>query len=271
MMLGLRRPVSGAWVFGAAGVLLYIVVLGVLGTLCVVGLSRARRASVQAACCAGLVLFPFIFAAFPATNYWLDGHYAVFCIPLVILVALGCLPTGLRRSSLEFSAAGVTIAVVVLTIAAYNTQFLHGHLTAVLRGGSDPNGAARSAITDLKANGIRSSYADYWVAYDLDFLSHEQLDVTDPSADRWVALYRRVRTSPDPAWIFYAPARVGPAIAQFQSPRQGPFGYTESRFLAGLTKLGVGYRIVHAGVLDAVVTDRPVLQEQVGMGPPAFR
>ncbi len=271
MMLGLRRPVSGAWVGGPVGRILYILALAALAALCVRGLVRIRRSPLQAACCAGLLLFPFEYAAFPATSYWLDGHYGVFCLPLVILVVAGGVSTALRRPAVDLSAAAAAIAVVVLTITAYNTQFLNGQLGGLLKGGPDPNRAALTAIADLQTNGIREGYADYWVAYDLDFLSHERLDVTDPSVDRWVALYQRVRRSPDPAWIFYAPTRVPEAVAQFGSPNQGPFAYPESEFLTGLAALGIGYRIVHAGVLDAVVTDRPVLQEQVGMGPPVFR
>jgi hypothetical protein len=94
------------------------------------------------------------------------------------------------------------------------------------------------------------------------------LRVTDPSTDRWAALYREVRHSADPAWIFYDPDHLRAAANGFHSKVEGPFAFPESLFLARLGPLGVGYRIVHLGPLDAVVTSRAVDQQEVGMGPP---
>jgi hypothetical protein len=79
-----------------------------------------------------------------------------------------------------------------------------------------------------------------------------------------------VRASQNPAWIFYNPEKVSTAVAEFRSTNQGPFAYPEAVFLAKLAPLHVSYRIVHLGVLDAVVTSRAVRQEQVGMGEPLF-
>jgi hypothetical protein len=42
-------------------------------------------------------------------------------------------------------------------------------------------------------------------------------------------------------------------------------------FLARLVPLHITYRIIHIGVLDALITSRDVRQEQVGMGAPFYR
>lgn len=274
MMLNLRRTVSGAWIGGRVGQALYGLCLLALLGLCVAALWRARRSDGlgAAGCAAALLLFPFEYAAFPATSFWQDGHYGVFCVPLVLLVVAGAPPARLRRRPVLPLIAAVTgAAVLALSLSTYDTQFLSASGWAGLfHGGPDPNGEARAAVRVLEADRIRFAYADYWVAYNLDFLSDEKLKVTDPSADRWAALYRQVRAAPDPAWIFYAPNEVTAAQAEFRSPDQGPFAYPESLFLARLGPLKVSYRIVHLGVLDAVVTSRGVQAQQVGMGQPLY-
>jgi hypothetical protein len=135
-------------------------------------------------------------------------------------------------------------------------------------GWHDPNGVALTAVRDLEAAHLTDAYAQYWVAYDVDLLSHERLSVSDVYSDRWVALYYKVRAAPSAAWLFYAPSQVAVASVAFDSTAPGPYAYPESLFLSKLAALGVGYRLVHAGVLDAIVPDRPVTQEQVGIPPP---
>jgi hypothetical protein len=274
MMLNLRRPESGAWIGGRTGQALYLLSLLALAGLCLAGLWKARSADGlgAGACVVALLLFPFEYAAFPATSFWQDGHYGVFCVPLVLLVVAGSAPSRVRwPPALPVLALAATAAVLALSLSAYDTQFLPATgLSGLFRSGPNPNGEALAAIRGLESHHIRDAYADYWVAYNLDFLSQERLRVTDPSADRWAALYREVRASQNPAWIFYNPEKVGTAVAEFRSTNQGPFAYPEAVFLAKLAPLHVSYRIVHLGVLDAVVTSRAVRQEQVGMGEPLF-
>jgi hypothetical protein len=100
------------------------------------------------------------------------------------------------------------------------------------------------------------------VAYKLDFVSRGNLSVTvagtDP--DRWGALSREVRMSKSPAWLFVPPAQVPVGLAQFAQTDeiQGPSGLTEANFLAALARLGIPYKTVNAGPIQAVIPARPV-------------
>lgn len=274
MMLGLRRTVSGVWIGGRAGQALYVLSLVVLIGLCLVCLNKARHPAGMPAGAAAvaLLLFPFLYAAFPATSFWQDGHYGVFCVPLVLLVVAASKPARLPWPP-ALPAVGVIAAVsaLVLTLSAFDGQFLAQRgLAGLFHPSPNPNQASLTATRGLEANGIRYAYADYWVAYNLDFLSHERLHITDPSADRWAALYREVRASNNPAWIFYNPRQISAAVAEFRTVNQGPFAYSEAKFIARLAPLHIEYRVIHLGALDAVITSSTVRQEQVGMGAPLY-
>jgi hypothetical protein len=118
-------------------------------------------------------------------------------------------------------------------------------------------------VAKLQSAGVRDGYADYWAAYRLDFLSGGKLQLTvvgtDP--DRWAALNRKVDAGGPPAWI---PLN---ATAQFNDKPQivGPANISETPFLADLHRLGIGYRTVNAGLVRAVIPDRPVPLRSVGV------
>ena len=75
---------------------------------------------------------------------------------------------------------------------------------------------------------------------------------------RWPATAAAVGSAPDPAWLFFAPNRLTQATEAFSNPEPGPGNYTEAQFTGLLTGRGVAYRVVHLGVLDAVVPARRV-------------
>jgi hypothetical protein len=65
-----------------------------------------------------------------------------------------------------------------------------------------------------------------------------------------------VRSSKDPAWLFFAPGQVASAAAAFSNPQPGPGPYTEVSFEALLRERGIAFKVVSLGVLDAVVPAR---------------
>jgi hypothetical protein len=273
MMLSLRRPMTGAWLGGAIGQGLCVVAVVAIVISCLVCLRRHRHGPsglAGAAVAAGLLLFPFEYSYFRATSFWEDGHYGVYCVPLILLVLAVSIPERLSPPRIVAASAGCFAAVTaVLTLMSFDGQFLAQRgLGGLLSGGPDPNRPAQAEIRDLQAAGIHYAYADYWVAYYLDFLSQETLAITDPSIDRWTALYQQVRASAEPAWLFFAPAQRAKAQALFGVTTPGPFAYPEGLFVHRLDGLGVTYRIDHLGVLDAVITSRNVTQQEVGMGNP---
>ena len=135
--------------------------------------------------------------------------------------------------------------------------------------GAQPDAQTLSSIRSLESAGVTVGFADYWVAYLLDFLSQEKLRITvaggDP--DRWPAVNRQVRASPTPAYLFVPPTSL--AVSQFGSKvaLQGPANLTEATFLAYLQRAGYHYTRIHAGLVDAVVPNRRVLPESVTPSP----
>ena len=286
MMLGLKIPFSGAWLGGRVGQVLFVAAVVALLGLCVVavsGLGMGGHASMVRALGLGLLVFPLIFAVFPATSYWQEGQYGVYLVPLIVLVTTGTVGAWLTGAFLDHTprhrsrrntalicgvAAVGVLATSILCLTSFDQVWLRDRPVAFFSGWEDPRSVAEQSVQALEAQGVHDAYANYWVAYDLDYLSGGRLIVTDPSVDRWVAQYYRVLRSPNPAWIFFSPTQTGAASAVFTSTAPGPFGYSESLFLSKLRKLNITYVVHHAGVLDVVSPARPVTQEQVGMPGP---
>jgi hypothetical protein len=287
MVLGLRIPLSGAWVGGRLGEVMYVVawVVGAAVAVQVVrmGVRRVLRGEVIALV-AGVFAFPFLYAAFPATSYWQEGQYCVYLVPLLILVVVAALGTRGEAAANDvvggararpFASAGALAAVVVigagaLGVTSFDKAWLAGHPGRFLADWGSANTAAELSVQRLERAGIHDAYGQYWVAYDLDYLSGTRLAVADPAIDRWVAGYYRVLRSADPAWIFFSPSGAGPASVAFSSGFPGPNGLSEPQFLGDLRRLGIGWRIDHAGVLDAVVPSAQVVPEEVGIGSPMW-
>ena len=294
--LGLRSVPGGAWVGGPTiGPLLYAVaVAAVVAAVAwaLVGFGRTgRRGAPLLAASAGVVVFPFLYAAFPTSGAWLDGRYGVFLPPL--LAVLGALAVagpaldevaaeqraarerpvywskaarirqlrGPRRQAVVGRWALIGASAFVVLAGATTVGAAHEGAAVPLGpqdffvGWSDPDAAARHVVARMEAAHLRAAYGDYWTAYNLDFLAPGRLQVS-PSPldyDRWPAMAAAVAAAPHPAWLFFAPAKTAAAARAFNNPQPGPGRYTEASFEALLTAQHVPYRVVHLGVLDAVV------------------
>lgn len=283
MMLGFRLPQTGRWIWGLAGQVLCGLAVAALLALVVVALAGAGPVEARwprRGLAAGVAAFPFVYAAFPATSFWQQGQYGVFLIPLMALTSAGAVGAVAARGRRTGWSAGRTVAgLTALAMAGAAALSLTGfdhlrgsiHRGGILSGWGDQNREQDRAARLLEAGGVRYAYAEHWVAYDLDYLSGDRLVVTDPYADRWVAEYDRVRRAPDPAWLFFDPENPAAGRTAFASTAPGPFGYPETLFVARLHQLGVGYRILRAGPLDAVIPDRAVAPSEVGIPPPYWR
>lgn len=285
MMLGLKLPLSGSWIAGRFGQVVFVSAAVILAAVCLRFVPGIRATNLRAEaswCAAGVLLFPFLYAVFPATSFWEQGQYGIYLVPLMLfVVAAGAGRLGDRRrrrvwdrsvSPIRMVVAATLVGVVCLsTLASFRDNWLSRSHASLWDLSHDPNASAETAVSGLERDGVKAGYAVYWVAYDLDLLSNDQLAITDVTADRWVALYDRVRSATNQAWIFYSPNRMAAATTAFQAPFPGPDGYSEAIFVAKLQALGVGYHLVRAGVLDAVMPNHSVTQEEVGMPRPEWR
>jgi hypothetical protein len=277
MLFSLRRSGSGAWILtrplALALLALLLLALAVSLVLCLLDGWRSRAIAL------GVVAFPFLVVLSPGTWFWQDGRYAVFVVPLLVLVFAfggvdGCRRLQARRTERadggrtvsRLVLSGLAIILVLLTVVDVNDSAVP--LRQFFNAWGNPDGPTLGTLAPLEARGIRAGYADYWIAYRLDFLSGGKLQLTvagdDP--DRWPSLNREVLGAPSTAWIFVVPTPL--AQEQFAgSAALGPGGMTESAFLAELQRQHIGFHVVRSGFVRAVVPDRAVLPTQVGLPP----
>ena len=126
-------------------------------------------------------------------------------------------------------------------------------------GWHNPDQNLEASIADMHTAHIEDAYADYWTAYNIDYLdpsivvTPSRLDVIRSQsifAHRPALRVSRRGCSPH--------RRTSPDADLAFGDQQGPGTYTESSFIAMLRSRGIGSRVVHLGILDAVIPDRPV-------------
>jgi hypothetical protein len=289
MEFSLKYLFDGSWVGGSTlGKLLFvggmiIVVASLFGAALL--FIRNRKELGLIACGVGVVTFPFLLSANSKVTYWIDDRYGVdlsFLIVIVVFATASMLAREMRgtrpaarhgRWSTPMRTSGVTAALVVtvavgtlLTLAqsGVNAQFastsasLHSGFDALFSGWHNPDQNLEASIAEMHRAHIEDAYADYWTAYNIDYLD-PSVAVTPSRLDaiRSQSIFATVQHSRQPAWLFSAPAHITGADQAF-GYQQGPGTYTESSFTAMLRNRGIGWRVVHLGILDAVIPDRPV-------------
>jgi hypothetical protein len=161
-----------------------------------------------------------------------------------------------RRGALVVGTIGV-FAALCLTVAGARTA---GVSAGFFTSWPDGDAPMQHVLSAMQAHHITAAYGDYWTAYDLDFLSGGSPTVSPSPLDvnRSTAISSAVASSKNPAWLFFAPNQQAQASTVFDNPQPGPGPYTEQTFEAYLTKLGIPYKVVRLGVLDAVIPQRPL-------------
>ncbi|MGH9087584.1 MAG: hypothetical protein ACRDYZ_05645 [Acidimicrobiales bacterium] len=267
MQLGLRAPTSGRWVTATTPAVALCVAAAVVVVAGMVGLwwrgPRPGRVLVAA-----VVAFPFLYAAFPPTDYWIDGRYALYFGPLLALVAvmggallLQALPRpgpGAGRRWLRTSAAVAVLAAGALSTAAgLGTTYPHADRSP----GTTPvaNAVTRQLVGALAAHHLTTVVAGYWVAYDVDFLSHQTITATPVGPIRVPADERAVAPSRHAAWLFVQPTAAGrrAVLAQFGSALPVPFAMPLQQFTGLLEAWHIDFRTVPVGPMVAVVPRAP--------------
>jgi hypothetical protein len=275
MMFSLKAEVTGAWLFARPLSMLFFVLLLVACAptivLCLFRDARSRALAVA------VLLFPFILALSPATWFWGYGRYANLGLPLIVLVLVvgvaeavrlvyrGRVRTADRQQALVRGLLASLVMGVLVALSVANFAIFMTPGSTFLGGWDDPNSPSSATVADLEAHHIRYAYADYWVAYKLDFLSDNQLQITTIAndVDRWPAQRQAVREARSQAWLFTT--TTGVPATQFgpTASIQGPDGMSETEFLAALQRLAIRYRIVQAGLVRAVIPRRAVNPAQV--------
>ncbi|HVX23024.1 MAG TPA: glycosyltransferase family 39 protein [Acidimicrobiales bacterium] len=273
MLFSLRAQQTGDWLVrrGVCLVLLALLSLALLGALVLSWLRDGRSRALAI----GVIAFPFLMALSPATWFWGDGRYADLAVPLIVLVlVVGCAEVagrlwhGRRGQSRKVSARRLAMATLGLVMVALTVANFAGYVApgdSFFTGWTNPDAPTDRAIADLEADGVTAGYADYWVAYRLDLLGDGRLQITTAGSDvnRWSALNTVVDDARSPAWLFVTPAGQGPQQFGATVYIQGPDGLSQTAFVADLNRLGIGYRLVDAGLVRAVIPDRRVTPRQI--------
>jgi hypothetical protein len=271
LQLGVRTLLSGDWVGGdGVGQLLYAVVLLLIAAACAraVWVALANRSTlVPVAVTSGVVAYPFLYAAFPGTAFWNDGRYGIYLPALIVVLfatSLGTLRAGSTRQAdegvpvapgaLVLTAVGV-LGALCLSVAGARTAGVPATFFTSWHQGDAP---MEQVVQGLRQHQITAAYGDYWTSYDLDFLSGGNPAISPSPLDvvRATGLAHQVASSPDPAWLFFAPDAAAQAGAVFGNPQPGPGPSTEQSFEAHLDALGIPYTVVKLGIMDAVVPAR---------------
>jgi hypothetical protein len=221
--------------------------------------TRARAVAIASA----VAVFPLLYAASPATWYWEDGRYATYLGPLLaLMLAIGTdqavarvrragsgpppAPAHRRRSSPlgwlgPAALAGIVAVSAVSTLVVFHKETTIG-AAGFVKSWGDPDRSNERAVADLEAHGITRGYANYWVAYNVDFFGRNRLHVTTISneVDRSASINRAARQGRGQAWLF-------------EVPWNGPTGILEPALVAALRSRHLPFRVIHAGRITAVV------------------
>lgn len=269
MLVSLQDPFTGYWLGGKRAALPLLVLLAAaIAWSLVCCVARGGRALAIAV---SVVAFPFVLAVSPATWYWLTGRYIGYVVPLYVMVlVIGAYATGrlvdLRRPGSHDSTKmpdlvgrlGLTLVSCVLMATCF-TSFVQDPSPAMALDSpwGNPNDASLTAVHLLEKAKVTRGYANYWVAYHLDYLSDGKLNLTVGKGEvvRSREIDRQVKKDRLAAWIFVRPGT--PAIQQF-GDLAGPGSLSESTLRQDLALSGVAYRVVDAGAVEAVVPETPV-------------
>jgi hypothetical protein len=284
-VLDLRVPRSGAWDLPAVLGVLLVVVVG--GAIAAAAGWQVWRHGDGTAIGIAVLAYPFVAAAAPVSFDWQSARYTNFFVPLVALLAAVSLGDALkvrrvgapggrrahRRASAVLILAGlVMVAVIGTSVVAFDDL----RAINVLRGsrlGASPDEPASRLASELEGAGVKGGYADYWVAYKLDFLTSGRLQITDtpPSPDRLASVRAAARALParEQAWLFMVPTPT--ALTEYTDTAviRGPSDLPLPTFLSDLKRLGVRYRLLHIAGAEAVVCARRVTPAEVGLRYPA--
>ena len=236
--LGFREIGTFDWVLGPVGVVAYVAVAVALVVVAARLLRRIGDRWSPPFDLVGFLIFPFVMATIPFVESQGNLRYLFFVAPFL------CLLLARLVGSRGVAIAALAAAVVVSGLGLARVQSVSEaqgapHLVGVVD-------SLDQVIRVLDHEGIDAVHADYWIAYRLSFESDERI-IASPSAGalRYQPYEDRVRGADRAAWI------VASGSGQEQAMRQR------------LDELGVGYRVIPAGDLSVVITDRNVQPEEL--------
>lgn len=235
-LLGLRTPWS------AKLLLPHLLTLALYALLLVAFLGGAYRARRRATSLlyAVAALFPFVYALSPLTYVDSEPRYLLVASPvLVLLVAQPA--AGYRR--------GAALLAVAAAVSVVTLQRMDAWASVRHDGPAAPPRAFGPLIATLERLRINRVYADYWVAYRLDFETRERIVAANNRFRTARTRNGRVIPAPDP-WRYPPYARAVAAAPRagfvFLRPNIGLARIVPDLARAGYRRYAVGDFIVYA-------------------------
>jgi 4-amino-4-deoxy-L-arabinose transferase-like glycosyltransferase len=270
MLLGFRAEGAGQWILrppvarGLDAVAVEVLIVAAISAFW--WQPRARFLV------AGIVVFPFLYAAFPPNGFWNDGRYGAPLAPMIVLVLIGGGALLLSRlARLAPNAAGglgiaAGLAVLATVAAMFNLSQGHalGSWSALTSFGHDPDRGTRQVISDLDALHVDHAYATYWISYDVMFLSGNRITMSEIDDIRWRDAYDAVNASPGPAWVYVNPQAEKAAADQFGVK---DLGFPESQIIGYLRAHAIAYQYHRVGLVDVIQPARKVTPRDIGARP----
>lgn len=183
--LGLRLPYSKDWlVWAPLGVALTVAALALLVVAFVRRPSRTEPLLVIAA------VYPFLYAATSFTFFTDEPRYLTFIAPVPALL----LALLLRRPRVAVGALAVAVAWTALYLVRLEDQGRFRYLGQPADMGP--------LISLLEEQGQDRVFADYWIAYRLDFESRERIVATSTGFVRNQEYDELVKAARDPAYVY---------------------------------------------------------------------
>ncbi len=120
--------------------------------------------------------FPFLYAVFPSAWFWNDGRYAIYLPPILALAVVGAIWDLTSARTARVIVVGILALTVVSTVVSFNDGFGALSSQKLLTGWhSNPNPSVTALAATLVHDDVHSVYGSYWVAYDLQYLSGDQV------------------------------------------------------------------------------------------------
>lgn len=170
-------------------------------------LGRAERREPIDAILLGFLLIPVVWLPLKLGAIVVEPRYLLALAPAlsIALVALvvGLAPRNPRVQTLGFGT--LLLATAALTALSTNRVVDSGGYSPVVTGGVPVRTSPlRALVPELERRRITAVYAEYWVAYVLQFLAGDRIAVEATDSPRFADLSARVARDPSPAYV--APA-----------------------------------------------------------------
>jgi hypothetical protein len=183
--LGVRLPYSKDWLVWAP---LGVALTAAAVTLLLVALARRPRDAEPLLVIAAV--YPFLYAATSFTFFTDEPRYLTFIAPVPALL----LATLLRRPRVAVGALAVAVAWTAFYLVRLEDQGRFRYLAQPADMGP--------LITLLEEEGQDRVFADYWIAYRLDFESGERIIATSTGFVRNQEYDELVKADPSPAYVY---------------------------------------------------------------------